>query len=281
MPTAILIGGAVVAAIDAALRAWRPPRGRAVENLLFLAIAWVPFFALPHVGAHAVLAAAAAIGLVAMVDFSRMVGLSAEGRFFVPALALTALCFPLAAVRHGALLASVPVLSLLAIAVAGATAREPHAFLQKLCLAWLAVLAYGLLYAHAVLFTHAVWPTATANQMLALVILVAKLATVAWLAARRASGRKRIQLLAAPLGGAAGGALVVALWPGLAIAHHPRIGRVLGLALGAGSRAHTLIVADVTSEPERQRKGTMLFGFGLSLALGYWLLWLVLAPGWK
>jgi hypothetical protein len=184
VPHAVLILAAAVAALDASLRVWRPLRAKLPENLLFLCIAWVPFFMLPHVGPRVVLGIAAAIGLLAMLDFSRMVGLSTEGRFFLPALALTALCFPLAGVRHGAMLAAVPVLSLLAIAVAGAAAREHHAFLQKLCLAWLAVLAYGFLYAHAVLFVHGVWPTAPANQMLALMILVAKLGTVAWLARR-------------------------------------------------------------------------------------------------
>ena len=38
-----------------------------------------------------------------------------------------------------------------------------------------------------------------------------------------------------------------------------------------------LIVADVTGEPERPRKGTMMFGFGLALAAGYWLLALTTA----
>src|SRR5262249_27918492 len=153
----------------------------------------------------------ALIGVLAMLDFSRMVGLSVHARFSAPALVLTAASFPLAGLGQGAALSAVPVLALLVIAAAGAAGREPEGFLQKLCLSWLAVLAYGYLYAHAVLFVYRVWPSAPAASMLALIILVAKFANVAWLAVRRASGRARIQLVASPLGGAFGGWVVTTL----------------------------------------------------------------------
>jgi hypothetical protein len=280
VPRAVLVVGALLALVDVGLRSWQPLREKAAANASLLAIAWVSFFALPHVGARTVVVAAAVIGVLSMFNFARMVGLSMQGRFFVPALLLTLLCFPLAGLRHGSALAAVPVASLLAIAVAGATAGEPHAFLQKLCLGWLAVLVYGFLYAHAVLYVHGAWPTATANELLALMILAAKFANAAWLVALRATGSERLLLLAAPVGGGAGGALVVALWPGLGIPHLPLIGLGVGLAMGAGTRAHSLIVADVTGEPEGRGKGRMLFGFGLALAVGYWLLALDLGPGW-
>jgi hypothetical protein len=280
MPTTLLAVAAALAIVDGGLRVWRPLRGNAAGNLLFLAIAWVPFFVLPHVRPHEVTALAALLGVLAMVDFSRMVGLSVHGRFFAPALVLTAASFPLGGLGHGAALSAIPVLALLVIAASGATGRESHGFLQKLCLAWLAVLAYGYLYAHAVLFMHGIWPSATGGSMLALIILVAKFGNVAWLAARRASGRTRIQLVASPLGGALGAWIVSTVWPALRIPYFPAVGLAIGLGLGAATRAHALIVADVTGEPERQRKGTMLFGFGLSLAIGYWLLALELRPGW-
>jgi hypothetical protein len=86
-------------------------------------------------------------------------------------------------------------------------------------------------------------------------------------------------LFAAPAGGALGGVVVRALWPALTLPALPAVGLAIGLALGAGCRAHTLIVADVTGEPEQQRKGTMLFGFGIAMAVGYWALRLALRAG--
>jgi hypothetical protein len=285
VPTGLLVAAALLAVIDASLRVWTPARDAVASNLLFLAIAWVPFFVLPHVGPTIVAAWAITVGVLSFVDYARMVGLSIHGRYMLPALALIAGCFPLAAVHHGGMLAAVPVLAVLVFVTAGAAGRAHETFLQKLCLAWLAVLVYGYLYAHAVLFVHVTWPSAAGpatplpgTTMLALVILLAKFANVAWLAARRASGRTRIMLVAAPVGGALGGALVPALWPALSIPALPAVGLAIGLGLGAGCRAHTLIVADVTGAPERQRKGTMLFGFCIALAVGFWALALALNP---
>ncbi len=281
MPTRLLVAAAILAVIDASLRVWRPARTAVATNLMFLAIAWVPFFVLPHVGIVIVAVWAVTVGGLSFVDYARMVGLSIHGRYVLPALALIVACFPLAAVGHGAMLAAVPVLAVLVFVTTGALGRAHETFLQKLCLAWLGVLVYGYLYAHAVLFVDAAWPASLprGTTMLAIVILLAKFANVAWLAARRASGRTRIMLVAAPIGGAVGGALVPALWPALAIPALPAVGLAIGLALGAGCRAHTLIVADVTGAPEQQRKGTMLFGFCISLAVGYWALALTLALG--
>jgi len=277
MPVAVLGTALAVAAADTVLRAWRPARANVPSNLLFLGIAWVPFFVLPYVGPWTVTALAALLALLASLDFSRMVGLSLHGRFFAATVALTVGCFPVAAYAGGRALASIPVLALVALGTAGASAREPTHVLQKLGLAWLAVLAYGYSYAHAVLFVTGHWPAVAPTTLLALVILVAKFANVAYMVARRATGRARVQLFAAPVGGASGGALLTALWPALDPLRLVLVGLVVGLALGAGTRAHTLIVADVTGEPERQRKGTMLFGFGLALAAGYWMLVLTAA----
>jgi hypothetical protein len=283
VPNAVVAAGAILAAVDTSLRPWTPVRASLPTNLLFLAIAWVPFFVLPHVGTMAVALWAAAVALPSFVDYARMVGLSIHGRYALPALVLICACFPLASWYQASALAAVPVLALLVFVTAGAAGRAHETFLQKLCLAWLAVLVYGYLYAHALTIAHATWSLRSGaalpgTTMLALVILLAKFANVAWLAARRASGRTRIMLFAAPAGGALGGAIVPALWPALAIPALPAIGGAIGLGLGAGCRAHTMIVADVTGAPEQQRKGTMLFGFGVSLAIGYWALALSLAP---
>jgi hypothetical protein len=280
VPTRLLVAAAILAVVDASLRVWRPARTAVATNLMFLAIAWVPFFVLPHVGLVVVALWAVTVGALSFVDYARMVGLSIHGRYMLPALALIVACFPLAAVGHGRMLAAVPVLAVLVFVTTGALGRAHETFLQKLCLAWLGVLVYGYLYAHAVLFVDTPWPASVprGTTMLALVILLAKFANVAWLAARRASGRTRIMLVAAPIGGAVGGALVPALWPALMIPALPAVGLAVGLALGAACRAHTLIVADVTGAPEQQRKGTMLFGFCISLAVGYWALGLALGP---
>jgi hypothetical protein len=283
VPSALVLAAGILAAIDASLRVWRVSRDAVVTNLLFLAIAWIPFFVLPHVGTTAVALWAVGVAVPSFVDYARMVGLSIQGRYVVPALVLVCACFPLATRYHASALAAVPVLALLVFVTAGAAGRAHETFLQKLCLAWLAVLVYGYLYAHAVLFVHASWELPSGLRvpgtlMLAVVILLAKFANVAWLAARRASGRTRIMLVAAPAGGALGGAVVPWLWPALTIPALPLVSCAIGLGLGAGCRAHTLIVADVTGAPEQQRKGTMLFGFGVALAVGYWGLTLALGP---
>lgn len=278
MPTGVLIAAAILAVFDAALRPWRPFPGSVPTNAFFLAIAWVPFFVLPHAGPGVVIAWAAAVGVLSFIDFARMVGLSIHGWFSGPALVLIGVCFPLAGAQQGGMLAAVPVIALLVFVTMGAATRAPQAFLQKLCLAWLAVIVYGYLYSHAVLFVHSTWAGLPGTTTLALVILIAKFANVAWLAARRASGRARIMLIIAPLGGAMAGIVIPPLWPALPISAGAltAVGVVSGLGLAAGCRAHTLIVADVTGEPEIQRKGTMLFGFGIALALAFWTLRLAL-----
>ncbi|MES1207007.1 MAG: hypothetical protein ABUS79_13805 [Pseudomonadota bacterium] len=280
-PTPLLLLAGGVAVADAALRGWRPARKAIPSNLLFLSIAWLPFFALPHVGPRTVTGIAALLGLLAMLDFSRVVGLSRHGRFFVPAFTLTAACFPIAALHQGALLSAVPAVALLGLAAASAGWKAQDGFLQKLALSWLAVLVYGYLYAHAVLFAHATWPTLPGPTMLALVILLAKFANVAWLAVRRLTPRHRVHLVVTPLAGFAGGKIVGALWPAVGIAYLTALGSAIGLGLAVGLRAHTMIVADVTAEPERLRKGTMIFGFGLALAVGYWVLSFVTTPTWS
>jgi len=271
VPRALLATAAVVLLLDVGLRTWRPLRANVAGNLALLGIAWISFFALPHVGPRTVTVVAAAIAVVALFDFARMVGLSPQLRFFLPALALTVACFPLAQLG-GRALSAVPVIALLTFATVGAGERESQAFLQKLALAWLAVMVYGYLYAHAVLYVQTPWPSVRATSMLAIVILMAKVANVAWLAGSRLAGLSRARLFAAPFGGAAGGWAVAALWPEVQLPYLPAIRLVVGLAMGAGTRAHVLIVGDVTGEREAPRKGTMMFGFGLALASGYWML---------
>jgi hypothetical protein len=274
LPAPLLIAAALLMVLDAALRQWRPWRSRAGHNLIYLGAAWLPFFALPHVRPLAAMVAAAVIALGCLIDFSRMVGLSVHKRFFVPALVMAAAGFPLAAAKLGGEFSALPVLALLALVGAAGASKNPQGFLQKLCLAWLSVLVYGYLYAHAVLLlgnpVSARWGLG-GPSLLAIVILLAKCADIAWVSGHRATGRERLQLLASPLGGLLGGLAVAALVPGLPGQLMAVLGLGVGIGIGFGSRAYNLIVADVTGEQERQRKGTMLFGFGLALALAHWI----------
>jgi hypothetical protein len=244
-----------------------------VPNLIYLAVAWAPLFALPHLGPGAAMLLAAVTGLASLFDFARLVGLTAHRRFFLPALVAAAACFPLAAARLEGEFSALPVLTLLVVVAAGVISRDKEGFLQKLCLAWLSVLVYGYLYGHAVLLVGR--PAGAALGLdgparLALVILLAKCADIAWVLGRRALRRERLQLWASPLGGLVGGGLVAALAP-LPALPLLVLGLGVGVGLGFGSRAYNLIVADVTGQTEHQLKGTMLFGFGLALAIAYWL----------
>jgi hypothetical protein len=277
MPTKLLWLAGLLLLLDAAVRQWHPFRQRLGANLVYLAVAWVPFFALPLAGETTAMVLAAAAGLLALVDFSRMVGLTQHPRFFVPSLIMAALSFPLAAARLEAEFSALPVLALLAVVAVGVASKNAQAFLQKLCLAWLSVLVYGYLYAHAVLFVGRARLGLRGPALLALIILLAKCADIAWVAGRRTLQRERLQLLASPLGGLLGGVAVAALVPTLPPHLLAPLGLGIGVGLGFGSRAYHLIVADVTGEEARQLKGTMLFGFGLALAVGYWILAL-LAP---
>jgi hypothetical protein len=274
MPVSLSIAAALLVVLDAALRQWRPWRSRAGHNLVYLGVAWLPFFALPHVRPLAAMIAAALIALGCLIDFARMVGLSVHRRFFVPALVMAAAAFPLAAAKLGGEFSALPVLALLALLAAAGASKDPQGFLQKLCLAWLSVLVYGYLYAHAVLLlanpVSARWGLG-GPSFLAIVILLAKCADIAWVGGRLALGRERLQLLASPLGGMLGGLAVAALMPALPRGLMVVLGLGVGIGIGFGSRAYNLIVADVTGEQERQRKGTMLFGFGLALALAHWI----------
>jgi hypothetical protein len=272
MPTNLLLLAGLLLLLDAAVRTWRPWRARVGANLVYLAVAWVPFFALPFASEQVAMIAAAAAGLLALFDFSRMVGLTQHPRFFIPCLIMAALSFPLAAARLEAEFSALPVLALLVVVAVGVASKNAQAFLQKLCLAWLSVLVYGYLYAHAVLFVGRARLGLPGPVLLALIILLAKCADIAWVLGRRTIQRERLQLLASPIGGLLGGIAVAALVPALPARLLWPLGLAIGVGLGFGSRAYSLIVADVTGEATRQLKGTMLFGFGLALAVGYWTL---------
>jgi hypothetical protein len=273
LPPSIWLLAGVLLLLDAAVRVWRPLRARATSNLIYLTLAWGPFLVLPHIGPRAAMLLAATAGLASLVNFARMVGLTSYQRFFVPALLMAAACFPLAAARLDGPFSALPVIALLGVMAVGVASTGTEGFLQKLCLSWLSVLVYGYLYGHAVLLVdHAPrWSLGLDGpSRLALVILLAKCADITWVVGRRLLKRERLQLLASPIGGLLGGLLVGAL------AALPRVpllllGLGVGVGLGFGSRAYNLIVADVTGQREHQLKGTMLFGFGLAVAIAYWL----------
>jgi hypothetical protein len=276
----VLVFAAAAALVDASLRFWRPARVAVPTNLLFLVVAWTPFFALPHVGPRTVTGLAALLGLFAMLDFSRAVGLPRHGRFFLPAFILTAACYPVAAFRQGVLLPGVPAVALLGLATASAVSKIPEAFLQKLALAWVAVLVYGYLNSHVVLFVHAAWPAFSGTTMLAVAILLANIATVASLATRRLVRGARIPLIVTPLAGFAGGKVIQALWPAVGLWRLGTVGVAVGCAVAIGLRAHVLILAEAKGgqpvetkdRQEGPRNGSMIFGFGLAVAVGYWVL---------
>jgi len=219
-------------------------------------------------------------GLLAMLDFSRAVGLSRHGRFFLPAFVLTAVSYPVAAFHHGALLPAVPALALLGLATTSALSRVPQAFLQKLALSWLAVLVYGYLHAHAVLFAHAAWATQSGTMMLAVVILLANCAHVALLAVRRVTASERLPLLVTPLAGFAGGKMMQVLWPAVGVWRLAVVGLAIGGAVAVGLRAHGLVAAEVHADLERRRNGITVFEFAMAVAVGYWLLAFHVPPTW-
>jgi hypothetical protein len=276
-PKGLLVLAAVLVAVDAGLRDWRPLRERAGHNLLYLALAWVPFFALPHLPPVGALVAAAVVALLSMVDFSRMVGLSRHPRFFVPALAMVAGSFFLAAVDFERAFSALPVLALLVIVAAGVASRTAEAFLQKLCLAWISVLVYGYLYAHAAPIAVAPRIGLSGPELIALIIFLAKGADLAWVASRRLFEADWLQVFTSPAGGVLAAAAASAIAPQLPARPLAVLGFAAGVGLGFGSRAYDLIVADVTGQGRRQLKGTMLFGFGLALAVGYWVM--AILPG--
>jgi predicted CDP-diglyceride synthetase/phosphatidate cytidylyltransferase len=275
MPRIFYLLAAALLAADAGLSRWRPARPHARRSAAALVIAYAPMLVVPALSPLAITLLSAAIGVVSLVSFARMVGLTRHPRFFVLAL-LSSLSFYVAARAHWyGLFQAMPVFAMFVVAGAGAVRAEPGGFLQRMCLSWLGLIVYGYLLAHAALFTDtdlgrlpgaAVW--------LSVILFCAKASDVLWEAARRLGVKgEELQLAVSPAGGALGGAAVYHALPGaFTLAETALLGLVVGLGVGAASRTYKLIVTDVLGEdPARPMKGTMLFGFAFALALAYHL----------
>jgi hypothetical protein len=270
MPTSLDLAVGVLFLLDVAVRPWS--RARAGGNALYLALAYVPMLLLPHLGPWGVTGLVGGLALFSQWNYARMVGLTGELRFFVASMLGTAAFYVVARVHWYGLFQAMPAFAVCAVAAAGALRHEPQAFLQRLCLAWLGLLVYGYLGAHAALFpdlsTH---PLALSGGLwVALVLFMAKCADLPWALARRlAPKRPWLQLVLSPLGGAAGGIVAALILP----ADHLQftlLGGLIGAGLGFGSRAFALIATDVLGEaPDRPLKGTALFGVAFALALAY------------
>jgi predicted CDP-diglyceride synthetase/phosphatidate cytidylyltransferase len=236
-------------------------------------IAYAPMIALPALSAIAITLVAATIGVVSLVSFARMVGLTRHPRSFALTL-LSSLAFYVAARAHWyGLFQAMPVFAMFLVAAAETVRAEPGAFLQRMSLSWLGLLVYGYLLAHAALFTDTdLGRLPPAGVWLSVILFCAKASDVAWEASRRLGVKgEDAQIPVSMVGGAIGGAGAhLALSGALTLPQMALFGLIVGLGVGAASRTYKLIVTDVLGEdPARPMKGTMLFGFAFALALAY------------
>jgi hypothetical protein len=273
MAPALLAAALALLVVDAALRLGPRRRGggdSVLHGLVYLGLAYGPLLAVPRLPPLGITAVAGAVALGAVINFVRLVGLRHDLAFAVPVYALVPVAFLAAHAGPPWLFHALPVLAVVALLGPGVLRGSPHAFLQKVCLGWVAFLVYGYAWGHAAFLGRA------QPLVVALLILLAKFADVAWVAASRLwPGRPSLQLVASPLGGAVGGALATALGGDLPPGRWSLLGAMAGFVLGLASRGHDLIVSDVTDAggdraaraEGRPLKSTMLFGFGLVLAV--------------
>lgn len=266
----LLVCAAALLALDATLRSWRPWRTHALPALAYLLLAWAPLSLLPWLGVPGAALLAGAVAVGGLLSFARMVGLTVHGRFFVPALLALPVLHALALRGKPALVGALPLMAVCAVLVPAVAREEPRAFLQKLCLAWVAVLVYGYLWSHAALLAADTGGT----EVLVRVVLAAKAADVAWVAARRLGAAGPVHLPVATGAALLGMLLLEAVAPtGLALWQAALWGAAVGLGLAAGALAHALVVEDVCATREAHAlKSSMLFGFAFSLALSFHLL---------
>jgi hypothetical protein len=267
-----LLAGALLAA-DAALSRWRPAQPHARRSAAALVLAYAPMLALPALSALAITVMAATLGVVSLVSFARMVGLTRHPRAFGLTV-VSSLSFYVAARAHWyGLFQAMPVFAMFLVAGAGTVRAEPGAFLQKMCLSWLGLIVYGYLLAHAALFTDTdLGRLPPAAVWLSVILFCAKASDVVWEASRRLGVKSEdAQIVVCSAGGALGGAAAHLALPGaLTPPQMALLGGIVGLGVGAASRTYKLIVTDVLGEdPARPMKGTMLFGFAFALALAY------------
>jgi hypothetical protein len=270
---AALVGALFVA--DVAVRPWtRGGRGaRQTAFVLGLAYAAIALAALAP--ARVVVAAAAVTGVAALTSYARMVGLTQAPRFFGVACVATLAFYVGATVHWYALFQAMPVYAISLVAAAGATGGDARAFLQKMCLAWVGLLVFGYLLAHAALFLDTDFHGALGGgAWLAITLGLAKASDVARLAVERVAPRSRergLPWLACPFGGAAGGLCVHAAFPtAMTASALGTCGAIAGLGVGAAARAYGHILADVVGEPgDRPLKGAMVFSTAFAVALAY------------
>jgi hypothetical protein len=272
MPRELVLAVGVLAAIDAALRAWRP-RSQALSSGVYLALAYGPIVALPYAGSMTLTITSAAVALGAMFSMCRMVGLTLHLGFFIPAVLATLAFYVAASIGWYDLYQAMPAFAVFGVLVSATLHQQPEALLQKLCLSWLALLVYGYLWGHTVLFTLTPMRGLSGPFWVALLVLCAKFADVAWVLAGLAGPRVWVKLWVQPLGGLLGGCLVSYWIHALDLAHFAAWGALIGFGNGWASEAFNRIVVDVAGgKDEQPLKASMLFGFAFAAALAFHLL---------
>jgi hypothetical protein len=272
MPRGLMLAVAALAAADVGLRPWRP-RSQALSTAVYLALAYLPILALPYADARVLAVASAAVALGAMLSMCRMVGLSTHPSFFIPAVLATLTFYVVGYIGWYDLYQAMPAFAVFGVLVSATLRKQPEALLQKLCLSWLALLVYGYLWGHTVLFALTPMRGMSGPFWVALLVLCAKFADVAWVLVSRVLPRPWLKLWVQPLGGLAGG-LVVSRWlSALDPFHFAAWGALIGFGNGWASEAFNKIVVDVVGgKDEQPLKASMLFGFAFAAALAFHLL---------
>lgn len=272
MTATVLIAIAVLFVIDAALRDWRPLRTKGARSAVYLAMPYIPMFVIPHLSKLQVTVVAAVFALGALYSYARMVGLTSYPRFFIPTVFAAAAFYVVAPVGWYALFQAMPAFAVFLVLGAAAVRSGTEAFLQKMCLSWLALLVYGYLWAHGAVFVETdLHALPVGANWIAWALFAAKVGDVAWVAAKKVWDMETAQPFVTIAGGAIGGAVLgLLIQDVLPLPKFILFGAIVGAGLGTGSRAFNLIVADVVGpQVERPLKGTMMFGFAFSLALAY------------
>lgn len=256
---------AVLLVLDVLVRPWKPVRKQALGNVIYLALAYVPAALVPIMPRWALAAMVSLIGVGGCASWARVTGLHEHNRFHLTTLGLVALSAPAAVWGSPRLVASLPVFALLLVVGTRASGGRPEGFLQRLCLAWVGVIAFGWLWASSLLLLRANLGGFAEARLLLAAIACTKAADTIWAAWRRFSpGPRWMQPVLSPFGGlAAGLALGGTSQPVLLL-----LGVACGVGLGFGSRAHDLIHQDLTGEDvARPLKTTMIFGAAFSFGL--------------
>jgi predicted CDP-diglyceride synthetase/phosphatidate cytidylyltransferase len=262
-------------AADAAVRPWRSRDHGARQTAFYLALTYAAIALAALAPAPLVTVAAALTGLAGFTSYARMVGLTQAPRFFVVGGVATLAFYVGAGVHWYGLFQAMPVYAISLVAAAGAVGNDPKAFLQKMCLAWLGLLVFGYLLAHAALFLDTDFHTdLPGGAWLAIALGLAKAGDVARLAALRLaprSGERGLPWAASPFGGAVAGLCAHAVVPAAMTAPVlAACGAIAGLGVAVAARAYRHILADVVGDAgDRPLKGAMVFTTAFAIALAY------------